>query len=100
MISMMRCVLKNDSLLEILKMLLFIMNTSFNPFKKVKGDMLLERLRPMNPFFNLFIFIPAMLYDLVMLPGMMITKYKDNQKIKKTRKLLGIDKEFNEVNWN
>jgi len=88
MISLMRCVIKNDNIFEIIKMLLFIMNAAFNPVKKVKGDMFLERLRPMNPIFNIFIFIPAMLYDIIMLPEIMAAKYRDYKKIKNARKAL------------
>jgi len=84
----MRQAIKNYNLFLMIKTILFVLNVSLNPFKKVYNNRFLMRLRPRNPLFNLLLLTPAILWNIIFLPHTLFLRIVDDVKIRNTRRKL------------
>jgi hypothetical protein len=80
----MRCAIKNESPLSALKVFLSLLNQGCNPFLNAKKlSPRSKRLRPYNIFFNVAIYLVAILWNLVYLPKTLKARSIVKKKIRK-----------------
>ncbi len=85
--NLVRLAIKNDPWTGKLKMFFFIMNCSVNPFKKIDRENTMEvRLRPKPVYLNVFIWLGAMLWNVVHLPQTLIIAHEEELKVRAAKK--------------
>jgi GT2 family glycosyltransferase len=71
-----RCSIKNDSIFQIIRRCIAVINTACNPFKKVdKKNAIFVRLRPFNPIINLILVVNAFFWNAFFLPQTLYSRW-------------------------